>query len=264
MRWPRTVSESLIAFGSHSKSNVFMPIDPQSLYVQLGQLIATMPTFQLPSTKDDLRWMARACALLEASGDFSAYAKLQRAVDDLPRSYGVSAYDIRNVLYTALAKAELAAPVSAQGSFIPVGADFDGLVAVGKVLAEATSDALIVDPYLDQVFLTDFAASAPEVVRLRLLSDQRSHKATLAPAARRWAVQHGSSRPLDVRLTLPGALHDRLIIVDAKRVWSVTQSFKDLAARSPASIMRVGGDMAELKIVTYEEMWRAATPLLMI
>jgi hypothetical protein len=56
-------------------------------------------------------------------------------------------------------------------------------------------------------------------------------------------------------------LHDRLIIVDWSQVWTLTQSLKDFAARSPASVIRVDGDLARLKIDAYEQLWTAAQPL---
>lgn len=238
-----------------------MPLDPQSLYVQLGRLIETMPPLTAPLTAEDHQWLGRASALIADTGNVLDMVELTTAIDFLETiNHSMSVHKVKAVLYRALSKAELAAPVAARGAFIPVGADFDAFAAIGKVLAEARSDVLIIDPYLDETVLRDFVGSAPDGVRVRLLSDRHSYKSTLEPAARRWAGQYGANRPVEVRLTAPRLLHDRLIIIDGSKVWSLTQSFRDIAARSPASIVRVD-DTASLKITAYEQMWQAATPL---
>ena len=77
------------------------------------------------------------------------------------------------MLRRALAVAEMRAPVSAQGAFIAAGNSFDAFAAVGKVLATATGDILIIDPYLDEKALTDFAPLAHEGVSIRLLAGMR-------------------------------------------------------------------------------------------
>jgi hypothetical protein len=69
-----------------------------------------------------------------------------------------------------------------------------------------------------------------------------------------WTSQHGTSRPLGVRLAPPRALHDRAILIDGMTAWILTQSIKDFAKRSPAEIVRAD-DTASLKIAAYEAVW---------
>ena len=135
------------------------------------------------------------------------------------------------------------------------------MAAVGKVLQEAKQTLLIVDPYMDEKVLTDFAGLAPAGVTLHLLADTQGHKPTLKPAVTRWAAQHGTARPVEARLAAPRTLHDRLIVVDGAGAWTLTQSFNALAARSPASIVRVDAETAALKVAAYDSMWQAAGPL---
>jgi hypothetical protein len=156
--------------------------------------------------------------------------------------------------------AELNAPASVKGSFIPARNAFDAMMGVGKVLGSATKAALIVDPYMDAKALEVFVLLAPEGVAVQLLVDQASHKPSLKPAVNAWIAQYGAVRPIEARLSPPRTLHDRLIVVDGAAVWVLTQSLKDLAARSPATIVRVDQDTAALKIPAYEAMWQAATP----
>jgi hypothetical protein len=85
-----------------------------------------------------------------------------------------------------------------------VGNSFDAFAALSKIFATATIDVIIVDPYMDQAALVDFGLAVPEGVPLRLLADTKNHKATLQPAAQKWIIQYGTSRPLMFALLRPG------------------------------------------------------------
>jgi hypothetical protein len=152
-------------------------------------------------------------------------------------------------------------PVSAQGAFISERKPHDAMVAVGKVLKSAKSDILLVDPYMDETALTDFVSQADETVTLRLLADAKDHKPSFKPAVERWNKQHQTAKPIEARLAGSRSLHDRLIVIDRKAAWVLTQSLKDLAVRSPASLVRADGDSAQLKIAAYQSIWDAALPI---
>jgi hypothetical protein len=243
-----------------------MPLDPEALYVQLGRLLEAMPDLtENARSAESHRWLARAYALaIEAGEHAGAIAVTQKQpylASPNPAQRQSAAAAISAVVQRALAVAELRAPAAAQGAFIPAGNAFDALAAIGKVLAQAGHDLLIVDPYMDEKVLTDFAPLAAEDVTLRLLADQQHHKPTLKPAVTRWQAQYGAARPLEARLAAPRTLHDRLILVDRSEVWLLTQSLNAFAARAPASIVRVEGDAVPLKLAAYQAMWDAATPM---
>jgi hypothetical protein len=153
---------------------------------------------------------------------------------------------MKMVLYRAMAAAELKAPASAKGTFIPVGNSFDAFAALAKVLQTATADVLIVDPYMDETALTEFGGAVPSGVTLRLLADQATQKPTLQPAAVKWVAQYGATRPLQFRLAPSKALHDRAIFIERTTAWTLT-----------AEIVRAD-DTAALKIAAYEEIWAKA------
>lgn len=98
---------------------------------------------------------------------------------------------------------------------------------------------------------------------MHLLTDSHSTKReTMRSPAERWMQQYGDARPIEVRFTAPRQLHDRLIVVDGARVWLLTQSLKDFAGRSPASVIRVDDPVAAaLKRDAYAQLWAAAAPL---
>ncbi len=235
-------------------------VDAETLYRQLGRLIETCPKFAPYGnlTSDQLEWLGRARALLKETGDLTLVAGFDMATQAVHGALRLDALpQIMQNLYHALAIAELNAPPSAQGAFIPANSTFDAFTAINKVLQSAKQDILMVDPYLDEAILTEYGGSVPPGVMLRLLSDQSSAKDSLKPAATRWAQQHGAARPLGLRLAPPKALHDRLILIDGTTAHTLTQSLKDFAKRSPAEIVRTD-DTAALKVSAYEAVWATA------
>jgi hypothetical protein len=242
-------------------------MEPAGRLVQLRALANDIPdlatslnTFEI--TTEAQIWLGRLHALALESGDTFAgislvtHGPLLRGLTN-----GLARAEILGVLYRLIASQELLAPPGAQPAFIGVGSSFDALAAIGRVLATAHHDLLVIDPYLDERFLLDFATLAKAGVALRLLADQASLKPGLRPATARWRKQYGDHRPVDVRLSAPKALHDRLIVVDGSAVWDVSQSFNALAARSPASLVQSDAERALLKASAYEEQWRTARPL---
>ncbi|AOK28905.1 hypothetical protein AQ611_05120 [Burkholderia singularis] len=237
-----------------------MPLDPESLYVQLGRLIETMPDLQAPVTADTSMWLGRAVALVEESGDLIDAVALKGAGDSLDSVLRQKhAGKIVAVLHRALARAELKVSAATTGAFIPVGESFTAIAKISKIMSATDSNVLIVDPYADEKVLTDYAVLVPEGKRVRVLSDKRTVASGLRPVAQRWAEQYGAGRPVEVRLTARGLLHDRLIVVDDAQVWTLTQSLKDFAARSPATIVRVDAGTASLKVEAYNTIWGEAT-----
>lgn len=242
-------------------------MDAEALYRNLQHLVASMPDLRATDTLQESpqaqQWLGRAGALVErASGLTGDEVTFRMEVARL----GYARWDpsaIQAIIYRALARAELMAPASVQGAFVPVGAAFDSFAVLSKVLSTATQGVLIVDPYLDSVVLTDFASLVPQGVPLMLLTDGKSAKlsADLEPAVRRWLAQHGTARPLEARKSAPGALHDRLLFIDGSAVWALSQSLKDFAKRSPASIAQLDPAIAQLKFDAYAAIWTNSTPL---
>lgn len=241
-----------------------MPIDPESLYLQLGQLVAEMPELDTGYSSVDAetnRWLGRAAYLVQEAGNQADTAILSLAANSLSVTRELNAQTIKAVVFRALAAAEARAPSAARGGFVAVGAALDALQVVGRLLAEARQDLLIVDAYMDSKVLTDFVPTAATGVSIRLLSDSFYTKPEmLLPAMTRFCQQF-AGRALAVRLTAPRALHDRLIVADGTMVWSLTQSLKHFANRSPALAQKVDSDLAQKKVDFYEQVWAASTPV---
>lgn len=235
-----------------------------TLYQQIGRLLESPPdlsTSQACVRPDALQWLGRGHALVEAVGVSIDAVQFSSAMDYMRTTGWASAVNqVFQILYRALGHCEIHLPVGSAGSFVPVGNSFDVYAALSKIFASATSDVMIVDPYMDQTVLIDFALAVPEGIPLRLLADENDHKATLRPAVEKWINQHGTRRPLSVPLAPVKSLHDRAIFIDHRDAWTITQSIKDFAKRSPGEIIRADS-IAALKVVAYEDIWARATVL---
>ena len=241
-----------------------MATDYVTLYQQIGRLLEASPdlsTYQACIQPPALQWLGRSHALVEAvnvGAGFDAIA-FSSAVDQMRTAAWPSAVSqVFQILYRALGHCELHLPSGSTGSFVPVGNSFDAFSALSKIFSIATSDVLIVDPYMDQAVLVDFGLAVPEGVPLRLMADTNDYKATLRPAAEKWISQYGSSRPISVRLAPSKTLHDRAIFIDRREAWTITQSLKDFAKRAPAEIVRADS-IAAIKIDAYESIWLIAS-----
>lgn len=239
-----------------------MQTDPESLYLQFTQLIAEMPLLEGRGTHppETYRWLGRAVQLVRAVGnDFDAI-NLSAASESLGNGLQMGEHrKISAIAFRALATAEARAPAATRGGFVAVGEGFTAIQVIGKVLSEAKTDVLIVDPYMGAKVFTDFALLAAAKLTVRLLGDDFYTKADLLkPFANRWGQQYGAERPLETRVSAPRALHDRLIILDDSLVYAVTQSFEHFAARSPALVQRIDPDLAKLKVEAYGAIWAGA------
>lgn len=238
---------------------------PEALYRLLARQVETIPQFPHDKTltEEQHRWLAQTYALLDTQAGLGAI-QFQLAQGKLGSmvSHNSGVQEITALLHQALAKAELAAPPGVQGSFIAIGQELDAYGAIGKVLGSAQNDLLIVDPYFDAAAPLEFVPLAPDSVTVRLLGDEDGVKGSFDPAVRKLKAQHAErAERLQAKLAPARSLHDRLIIVDGGEAWILTQSLKDFAARSPASISRADPEPAKLKIDHYRALWDVAVPL---
>jgi hypothetical protein len=239
----------------------------EALYHQLVRLRDEMPGSSRDlGMRDGTKWLARAIALVDATGFIDEVARFRAQVDGFSmhaNSLTNQAYRAAHALTTTfevvIAKLELMMPVQAQGAFIPAGGLFDAFQAVAKAVRTAESDVLLVDPYADEKLIEDFAPLVPERAQVRVLSDAATVWPSLRPAAERWVAQY-QTRPLEVRLAPARTLHDRLIITDGSTAWVIGQSFKDLAKRAHTSLVRMDPESAALKISAYKDIWAASVP----
>lgn len=218
--------------------------------------------YQQPLTSADMGWLGRADALIEASGAIPALIGFRTARSAL----GTISHDRDNLLiplYDAYSRVELMVPAASKGAFIPGGDTWNGYAALVRVMQTECDDLLIVDPYLSFAIFTELAPHSAARKTVRCLTAKRpEYHLGLLAAAGKWAGDEISkSHPVEVRYAPPGSLHDRLIIIDNKAVWLVSQSLKDIAKKSSASVSRAESELGALKALHYDDLWGRSDPL---
>lgn len=239
-------------------------LSAEQLLAMLEAAIKDAPAlkYDVPLTDADLRWLARAEALIEASGATVALIQFRTARSNLG-GYSHSASDVLAPLHNAYCRVELTAPLASRGAFIPAGDTWNGYAALVKLIQTGCDDLLLVDPYLSADFFIDLAPHSAARSSVRCLATKRNeYHPALAAAARKWTADPiSSNKPIEVRYAAPGSLHDRLIILDRAEAWLVSQSFKDVAKRSPASVSRAEAEMGRLKADHYDVLWDQSEPI---
>lgn len=236
--------------------------EAEAIYIQLNALLAAAPNLTAVDDSHNvpeanLMWLGEVDATIDRLGSISHRADLKIATNMLINTRGSSKYatQIKMIIYRCLGEAQRYAPKTAQSAFIATGSDFDAFVAIQKVIQHADKMIMMIDPYMDQSAIATFCVLANETVSISLLSDTAGLRPALKPAAEKWISQYGDKRPLKVRAAPERSLHDRIIIVDASEAWILTQSLKDFAARSPATIQKVDPQLAQMKFEAYSEIW---------
>lgn len=233
-------------------------LTPEQLLALTETLIREAPAFdpEANTSDADRRWLGKAEAILEACDSIIHSIEFRAARNKL----GTIFHD-RNALlaplHTTYARLELLAPATAQGAFIPAGDTWNGYAAIVRLVQRQCEDLLVVDPYLDANFFLEFLPHSCARLGTRCLTTRRSENHLgLVSASCKWAgAEPSKSKPAEVRYAPNGSLHDRLIIIDRHEAWIITQSLKDIAKRSPASVTRVEKGVGKLKAEHYNNLW---------
>lgn len=229
----------------------------------LADVIEQCPPFK--SSDEGLQeieiiWLARAGALLDRCGSAVEQFDFRTATKSLHTMHH-SRSALLLPLHTTLAASELELPAAKQGAYIPAGDKWNGYASIVRLLSERVEAALIVDPYLDGSFFIDFVPLASSLRSIRCLTSDR-YKASLEAASERWITDRRPEQPIAVRSADHKTLHDRLILFEGGEVFLVSQSFKDIGAKSAASVQRASNDIASSKVEFYEAQWQSAEEVL--
>ena len=129
---------------------------------------------------------------------------------------------------------------------------YDYFDSLRKIVSQATSDILFVDPYINADVVSHYFPHIKPNVKIRLLTDAR-YLSSLIPAAKLFCQQHQSS--IDIRTN---KFHDRFVFLDSRRCYQSGASFKDGAQNSPSVISEIV-DAAATTFAMYEQLWISGT-----
>jgi len=237
---------------------------PEQLLALLEAAIREVPPFEynVRLTDYDLRWLGKADALLEACGSIPALVSFRTARQNI-NTFHHDRSNLLQPLHDAYSKVELMVPTSLQGTFIPGGDTWNGYAALVRIFQCDCENLLVVDPYLDATIYTELAPHSAARTGMCCIATQRpEYHAGLVAASEKWAGDAISNgRLVEVRYAPSGALHDRLIVVDGSDVWLISQSLKDIAKKSPASVSRAEPELGAMKVQHYEELWLKSAAL---
>ena len=125
-----------------------MLLTPERLYLEVGRLIAEMPELASGAITSKMqRWLVTATEVLRSSGSLKEALQLTTACENLDGPLRARhAETITSILHDMFNKAELNAPREVRGSVVLIGGNLDAFKAISRLVATASSDALLVEP----------------------------------------------------------------------------------------------------------------------
>jgi hypothetical protein len=125
-------------------------MSPEALYGELGRLIESMPNFETTSASPTTKaWAGQAYALAMQVCDQDDLKNLKGHINQLGWDPLENGPRIADMLYRAIAIAQIAAPTPVRGAFIPAGNIFDALASFARILEAATNNLLLVPRVLE-------------------------------------------------------------------------------------------------------------------
>jgi hypothetical protein len=225
---------------------------PEQLRSEVEDLLRTMPDVdKLRETdRSAAEWGGRVRAVLAAWDPIRAvaatplFARFRFA--GMAPEYAYA--DMVALLHEALHSLRLnsSAPTSIA---VSANAPFTYFDELRKIIETATTDVLVVDPYLDATFVARYLPSAKAAVSVRLLTQKGVN--ALVPAVQLFSQEHGLS--IAVR-SASSKLHDRFIFIDKTTGYQSGASFKDGGTHSPTTLTEMVDVFSAVSSI-YEDMW---------
>lgn len=136
--------------------------------------------------------------------------------------------------------------------FLPAGSQHDAFVEIRKVVAQVTTDLMIVDSYVDDTLWT-LLSNIPTTAQVRILT--MAMKGDFALEARKFIAQHANK--IEVRTT--GSYHDRFVFTDGVKCWHLGASIKDAGNKAFAMSEFDSPDIVRLIRSDIEATWNSST-----
>lgn len=132
-----------------------------------------------------------------------------------------------------------------QGQY-DIGDEYRFYRDIKAILSLATSEVMIVDPYLSIEIFDIYIDGIDRALLLRVLTNNLP--GNVIAVAKKYAT--GGK----IQLRTSANIHDRLLLID-QRVWFIGQSIKDAAKKKPTYIVEQDGTLVRQ---IYEGIWNAA------
>lgn len=232
-------------------------LDPKDIIAEVEDLIRTMP--DLANGWDDAEavdWLGRARAILTIS-QLGVTAEAMIAINQASSVDMRSSWTGKTTIRVLLNQVRHSLRMQTVGPLavaITKGMVFDYFDGLKKIIEEARSDILVVDPYMDAEFVSRYLPFVSKSTAIRLLASK--HVATLGPAA----ALYGQQSQLNVEVRKASSLHDRFIFIDGKRGFQSGASFHQGGVNAPTTLTEVTDTFAAVRAI-YEDFWSNSQPI---
>jgi hypothetical protein len=227
----------------------------EQLLQEIEDILRTMPPREKLGTEEteSYSWLGRVAAVIGA-WDPPQMISASRYIGYVQGANAREFDSGLNLLITLIHQARHDLRMKTTGpTAVAVGASsvFDYFDEIRKIIEEAKSDLLFVDPYLDAEFVSRYLGHVTSGVTVRLLA--REKLPSLLPAVRAFAQQN----KLQIAVRSAPNFHDRYIFVDRGECYQSGASFKDGAKKEPTTITQITDAFAPV-LKTYEDLWATA------
>lgn len=230
----------------------------EELLAELEDLLRTMPPRDRlgDDSADSLSWLGRATAIISKwRPEMTIPAQLHIGTMHGPgRGYNQAINGLIVILHQARADLRMKtlgpSNVAVASSMV-----FEYFDEIRKVIQEAKSDILFVDPYLDADFISRYLPHITPGVNIRLLA--REKISSLLPAAELFLAQN----KVTLQIRSAQNFHDRFVFIDEGNCYQSGASFKDGAKKAPTTITQITDAFAAV-FQMYQDIWRGANVVL--
>lgn len=235
----------------------------EKILVEIETVIRLMPDVRQlhHETAENFTWIGRASAVVEMWGSQSPLrgsalitwrSAIERVHTSGNKNIGPNELSqIQSLLYRIQSELRFntVGPVSA---VVAKGQTFQYFDEVRKVVEQASSDILFIDPYLNADFISRYMPHVKAGTQVRLLGSKNF--AALQAAVDAFAQGNPS---ITITARSGNQLHDRWLFVDRKRGFQSGASFKDGPLNAGTTITEIVDSVAAV-MDHYESLWIAS------
>ena len=234
-------------------------VEKHILLLRLTELVESSPEITDPVTQDQRQWLSCVGAVFSLLKDPMWHIKLNSSMDPIGKSPATAAKQVVGYAYDVIEILKLELELddrSEIGSVYEPGNIYRYFADVKEVIAGATTEIFLIDPYFDGEIFDAYFGQVSSDVCVRLLVDR------YASDLKGYVERHIDTFGSQIKLRRnKKELHDRMLFIDAESCWFTGGSFKD-AGRKASYLIPFGAELTNLKSSIYGDIWDRSRDLL--
>lgn len=230
-------------------------MSPERLLPELDELLRTVPSFGVfvNTVSGGAEWLGRFQAVCALASPHDVTPGLISSELNSGHQQLVPTALRKLTTYLVRLRHEIVLRTDEGGTVVvDQGKTFMYFDEVRKALQRAQSDLFVVDPYVNEDFVTKYFPFVGRSVKVRVLG--RENMKTLRPAVQTFASQEGMS----VETRSGSGFHDRFLFLDGKECLMSSASFHQGGRLTPAVLIPIL-DAADTLRNQYEALWGRST-----